>query len=545
MIVSQGQSRYAAPRENRAALIVPTLENAGLLAAENVRLRSLSEYDVQGRSLAALSSAARQEMLAAARSWTSAYREVNLPSIDPQGLIFVAGHQPELFHPGVWFKNFALGMLARTHGAAAVNLVIDSDAIKSNTLLVPGGSLADPRREAIPFDRADSKLPFEERRILDRAAFSDFGRRIAQRIAPLVGNPLIERFWPMVIDRSNRVDRLGYCLAQARHQLEGEWGLQTLEIPQSWVCRSEPFQWFVAHLLGNLERFRECYNRAVQEYRQANGIRNAAHPVPDLATDGAWMEAPLWVWTDDQPHRRRVFARREGGNVIIADRAGQELRLPLKPDGDAGDAVGMLMDWNRRGVKIRSRALVTTLWARLVLSDLFLHGIGGGKYDQVTDRLIETFFDRQPPGIMVVSATLHLPVQRPNAKAGEIQGIRNELRELTYHPEKFLRSNGLIDSEIRPSNGNSAATLMAAKEKWIYTTPTPENARTRWASLSRINRELQPLVADRRNQLLEAQSQTWQALRCDKVLGSREYGFCLYPEEYLREFLDALLPKTA
>ena len=31
---------------------------------------------------------------------------------DPHGLLFLAGHQPQMFHPGVWYKNFALGELA-------------------------------------------------------------------------------------------------------------------------------------------------------------------------------------------------------------------------------------------------------------------------------------------------------------------------------------------------------------------------------------------------------------------------------------------------
>ena len=35
---------------------------------------------------------------------------------DPQGLLFLAGHQPQMFHPGVWYKNFALGKLAAEHG---------------------------------------------------------------------------------------------------------------------------------------------------------------------------------------------------------------------------------------------------------------------------------------------------------------------------------------------------------------------------------------------------------------------------------------------
>jgi hypothetical protein len=527
------RQRFATPRENGAVLAVPSLAEAGGLAAENAQLHRTADYSLQGRSLAELSRQARAELLEVAQAWTGAYRQTHLASLDPQGLIFLAGHQPELFHPGVWFKNFALGALARQHGAAAVNLVIDSDTLKSTSLPTPGGSIDDPRREAVLFDRPDGRMPFEERNILDMNLFAGFGRRVAQRIAPLVSDPLIGRFWPMVIERARFGDRLGYCLAQARHQLEGQWGLQTLEIPQSAVCDSEPFHWFLAHLFANIDRFRDCYNEAVQQYRQIHRIRNAAHPVPDLATEGAWIEAPLWIWTAGQPQRRRVFVCRRGGECVVSDRSGQELRLPLTADGDATDAVGQLMNWSRQGVKIRSRALITTLWARLALSDLFMHGIGGAKYDQVTDRLIETFFGLTPPGIMVLSATLYLPVQRPQASAAKLLELRRELRELSYHPEVHLRSHGLLDGQ----SSARARSLVDEKLRWIGAPVTHDNAYARWASLRRINSELQDCVAQRRQQLVELQSQMRRALRHEKVLGSREYSFCLYPESELREFL--------
>ncbi len=48
---------------------------------------------------------AREEMLAEAIAWTRQYRDVDVPP----STIFLAGHQPQLFHPGVWLKNFALG----------------------------------------------------------------------------------------------------------------------------------------------------------------------------------------------------------------------------------------------------------------------------------------------------------------------------------------------------------------------------------------------------------------------------------------------------
>jgi hypothetical protein len=532
------RQRLTTPRENRGVLAVPPMAEAGSLAAENARLRGTADYRLQGRSLAELSRQARGELLGAARAWTAAYRQTDPAGLDAEGLIFLAGHQPELFHPGVWFKNFALGALARQHAAAAVNLVIDSDTMKSATLPAPGGSPADPLREAVPFDRPDGRLPFEERRILDMDLFTSFGRRLAQRIAPLVPDPLIRRFWPMVLERARHVDRLGYCLAQARHQLEGQWGLQTLELPQSVVCQSEPFYWFLVHLMANIERFRDCYNQAVQEYRRQHRIRNAAHPVPDLVSEGPWVETPLWTWTAEEPQRRRVFVCRRGREILVSDRSGRELSLPLSVDGDASDAVGRLMTWSRQGVKIRSRALITTLWARLALSDLFLHGIGGAKYDRVTDRLIETFFGLAPPAIMVLSATLYLPVQRPQVTNGHLRDIRRELRELSYHPENYLRDHPLCEGETTAGAG----ALVGEKQRWIGTPVTPENAYLRWNSFRRINNELQPWVAQRRQQLLELQAQTKRALRHEKVLGSREYGFCLYPESDLKDFLSALLP---
>ena len=61
-------------------------------------------------------------------------------------------------------------------------------------------------------------------------------------------------------------------------------------------------------------------------------------------------------------------------------------------------------------MKVRSRALTNTLFARLFLSDLFIHGIGGGKYDELTDDLIRRFYGIEPPEFLILSATRLLPL---------------------------------------------------------------------------------------------------------------------------------------
>jgi hypothetical protein len=528
--------RFAAPGADRAALVDPPWEGVGGLIAANVQgKQQLAACHVAGRTLADLAQEARADLLAAARRWTAVYRDVPPAAENPRGPILLAGHQPELFHPGVWFKNFALGTLAQRHGATAVNLLIDSDTIKGASLPVPGGTVENPHREMIPLDCPQPAIPYEERQVVDEAEFADFGRRVAEQMAALVPRPLIADYWPMVLERRRQTDRLGYCLAQARHQLEGRWGLRTLEVPQSWVCESQPFRWFVVHLLAEAERFREVYNQAVGEYRRAHRIRSASHPVPDLARDGPWIELPLWIWTAQRPERRRLFVRREGGGLAVSDRRGLEFRVPWKQGGDAAAGVEALAESSRRGVRIRSRALGTTLWARLALGDLFLHGIGGAKYDQVTDRLIERFFGMEPAGILVLSATLYLPLAAPHGMAEQVRAIRRQLRDLVFHAELA----------IHPPPSHEAGELLAAKRRWIDTPQTAENAYQRWRSLREINAALQPWVAGRRQRLLASLAAAEHALRAEKVLCWREYGFCLYPEKILQEFLGELLPKNA
>src|SRR6185503_13399807 len=49
------------------------------------------------------------------------------------------------------------------------------------------------------------------------------------------------------------------------------------------------------------------------------------------------------------------------------------------------------------------------MFFRLMLADQFVHGIGGGRYDQVTDDVISRFFEIDPPRFAVTTATLYFP----------------------------------------------------------------------------------------------------------------------------------------
>src|SRR5689334_18196329 len=123
-----------APGGDGQTLVDPAWDTLPATVARNRQHLSYVQYDVQGRSLADLSRSARQSLAAKAVAYTNQYREVperwkNASAFE--GAPFVlSGHQPELFHPGVWYKNFVLGALAKRLDGVGVHLLIDSDTCR-------------------------------------------------------------------------------------------------------------------------------------------------------------------------------------------------------------------------------------------------------------------------------------------------------------------------------------------------------------------------------------------------------------------------------
>jgi hypothetical protein len=524
-----------APQGDGQTLIDPARQTLPDVVAHNREHLATAQYDVQGRSLAELSSTARRALWKCAVAYTSQYRDVperwrNFDSLAGAPFI-LSGHQPEMFHPGVWYKNFVLGSLARRMEGIGIHLLIDSDLCRTASIRVPTGSIESPRVEAVQYDKPAPEVPYEERTIRDLATFSTFAERASGLVRPLVSDPMVATLWPLTVERNPKQMNLGLRLAQGRHAFEQTWQNETLELPQSAICQMPEFAWFVAHLLANLPRFWSAYNDALAMYRRANHLRNRAQPMPDLAAADGWLEAPLWIWSTEDPVRRPLFARQNGNEIVISDRHAQTVSLPLTDDGDAAAAAEQLMALSSRGIKVRTRALTTTLFARLVLGDLFLHGIGGAKYDQVTDQIVRLYFGFDAPEFATVSATLRLPIQCETCDASAAIQWDQRLRELRYHPEQF------VDVGSTNDRSDAAAPIIANKRRWLDTLKTPENARERHLAIAGANAALQPFVASLREQVERERVELQQQKRGDAILRSREYSFCLYPRQHFDRLL--------
>ncbi|MEM6366229.1 MAG: hypothetical protein AAF745_17500, partial [Planctomycetota bacterium] len=428
--------KLRAPLASGAAMIEPPLVDSELILKSN--LDAASEWDSSPTSLdlASLRVTARQQLVADALIYTRRYRDVSVPT-DPGTPVIMAGHQPSLFHPGVWMKNRVLSTLADQCGGLPINLVVDNDVCSSSVVRVPTvDEFGRAMRRSIRYDDSGGGVPYEQTVIKNAAHFDMFDRRLSDAIKPLVANPLVTELWQHARKARSRCDIAGCALAQARHTLEADMGWQTIECPVGVATRGVPFARFVVAVLEQIEAFTEIYNNATESYRLWHGIRSSAHPVPNLGRDGSWFELPLWLYGNSDPQRRGVWVRRVGSGWEWTDRNRRTLHLHA---GEPEDLAAQIADAGSPEFKLRPRALMTTMFARLVLSDLFLHGIGGGKYDQLADQIIRQFFRIEPPQFQVVSATIRLPgTSVDSERHGQLADVKRRLRESIYQGERYL-----------------------------------------------------------------------------------------------------------
>lgn len=513
---------------------MPPLAAAADLAHANAQHLETAECRIAGRPLREFRAWSRQACLAAARRWMSETLHLAPPPADT-GLLFVTGHQPQLSHPGVWAKNMAVAELARRGGGIGLNLIVDNDLTGPQSIRVPAGPREEPRFAEIPFDEPQPLSPWEEIHVRDKTQFREFAGRVEEALRDWNIHPLLTAAWPGAIETLSRSEETAVCLTACRVSQERRFGIFNLELPVSELCRTEPFLAFVSHCCRHREQLFGAYNRAVAAYRQQYGIRNARHPVPDLERRGDLLELPFWFWRPGDRDRRRVFVGSTGAEIdLYAD------SQPLARLGSPQTDVAVLAELQQTG-RLRTRALTTTLFARLCLGDLFIHGIGGAKYDEVTDALITSLFEIPAPAFLTVTATLHLPLRPFPVGEDQVRDLKRRLRDLQFNADQVLDGPDL--PALRERKAALLAEIAGARSRGLSKRERlarrPE-LRRRHLELRQVQEALSAPARDALRETRQALETVSGQLRANAILQSREYPGLLFPEEMIRALLERI-----
>ncbi len=530
--------RLRAPSSDGALLADPAFSEAGEALDANASRLNRWDHDFQGRRAGRLRAMARAQVMALAKKYhqTFGLDWPDAPGQPPR--LVVTGHQPELFHPGVWVKNFAVAGLAKARQGVGLNLIVDNDIPKGPSIRVPHRDGEMLQASHLAFDVWAGEVPYEDQTVQDEALFASFADRARSTLGPLIADPMLDDFWPRVLRRSGLTDRVGLRFAQARREVEAEWGARNVEVPLGQVCESEAFLWFASHLLAHLPRFQATHNAALARYRNAYGIRSKNHPVPALARQGEWLEAPFWAWRAETPRRRPLMARMLPRTIELRI-AGEDrpfIELPLAADRDACCAIEGLQSLPVRGLRLRTRALTTTMFARYLLGDLFVHGIGGAKYDELGDEVARGFFQIEPPAFLTLSLTQWLGLEDDPATLDRFRGVERSIRDLDWNPDRHL-------PEPRPAGARAAV-----EAKWLAIEGEVLTRRQRVDRLRAIrhaNEALASWTESARSALMAERERLAIGLKLNAVARSREYAFPLHGESRLRAAMTRIFDEAS
>src|SRR5664279_406743 len=125
------------PAGHGELLASPPYPEWAALARANHGAAAAWEFEVAGVSAGRVRALARAEALTRAAEFSARLGiDVKEPG-DPEGLIVATGHQPEIYHPGVWIKDFLLQRLADETKASAFDVVVDSDVFETLSVSSP------------------------------------------------------------------------------------------------------------------------------------------------------------------------------------------------------------------------------------------------------------------------------------------------------------------------------------------------------------------------------------------------------------------------
>lgn len=504
-------SNLQTPKNDGDILIEPVPDSLRRLVEANARLISQYDFTLAGVSFQEVRNCLRRQLAGA-----------------DADRIIVTGHQPEFFPCGVWAKHVVCSRLAQACGGAGVNLVVDNDAPRSPVLNVPSVGDAGLTVQHVPYATTPAGVAFEEWPAVDRARWDEFRRTVVEHARDYVGGSPFESFAADFVGTGEGgwVSRM----IGARHALDRSFGIDLKELRVSEVWCGP----LLAEVLSNAGRFCQAYNAALQEYRRRQKISSAQHPLPDLLTSDDRLELPLWIYRAGQPRRRLHLFPRHGEAILYADdqQIGAINKADLADCDRLTDVLHKLGDW-----KIRPRALMLTLWARVLLADLFVHGIGGAKYDRITNHLIRDYFGVTPPGMLCASATVCMDFPRVDGSVDSVRGARRAIRDFTYNPQRWTGGDMRMSHLVAERN----AAVQRSDELRRLARADTRARREVFDRIRRLNHQLAgayPEVAKRLGDELEAAVRN---LEYNTVARSREYFFGLLPREKL-EALTAAFP---
>lgn len=371
---------------------------------------------------------ARQELLVEASQHTKALHvlaqdlgislAVPIPELNSRcaGPIIMSGHQPVLYHRGLLFKAEMLGRMASDSSGTGVHVVIDTDEGDGGAVVWPKithGSL-ELRRASLVAESRVSGVTYGAQCLASAdtiaALFDEIESDVRQSVSEEVAER-VKRMRAVYVALANQPVCIAHAIAR--------WSVQApryLEVPLSSIITKTHLRGVVDDLVHRGARLAEIYNTTLDEHRAEHRIENKANPFPNLKVTEAGSELPFWIV--EAGIRKPVYVDKE--------------HAPVCPSN----------------AFYAPRGSMTTLLLRAYCSDMFIHGLGGKRYDTFVDRFAQRYWHVTLPKFVVASETRYLFPAQVEHITREVR-IASQFKEILARTENFLGQGIFSEDEER------------------------------------------------------------------------------------------------
>lgn len=412
------------------------------------------------------------------RDWFSKARaELGLDTNAP---IVATGHQTLLWHPGILVKYLAVNAFAEARQISTANLVVDQHADEFGQFDIPvrraDGSLVVRRmplttpRKGVPMGLHE---PFTPPKPPDKLG----------GVLPSVEQG-VRRIYDCVYahrDAASAARQMACALAD----LMQPWVAPMPDVTASDLLGTTFARALLAAMAADPGICAEHYNEAVRAVPESG--------IGTLLVRDDYVELPLWRIRDDG---RRMHAYDNDVEAWL----------------DSADDAPVLMP----------RALLLTALVRLGMCDLFVHGMGGAKYDRAMERWIGNWLGVTPSPIAMATATLRLPLLDADEPPADLRTARRHYRRLWHDPA------------IASNDGNGPSSAKASLLRTIEDAPRGSGARR--AAFFAMHEALAAERSAQNGAIAKAEGQLERAriqLANAGIAARRDWAFPLYPRDQL------------
>ncbi len=477
-------------------------------------------------------------------SATKVREALKMPTDHP---LVMSGHQPIFFHPGLWSKCLAASSLAEAVQGTAYHKLTDTAVSAEYSHFLPEvEDNGKARRKKLEFftnhelQVMEKTTPYAFLPPPDYAAMDKIYTD-AQVFCPKPVRENMKAFETKLLNGLRESETWnGYHIHNLK-MLDEICQTQRRFLEGSRIWASEPFFEFLTYWMANLPELTGVYNESLDDYRRKYGIKHKLNPMPNLGFEDWWFEIPFWGITQYQ-QRHSLMAKNDGKHIV------------LKLRGTSGiysaDLTTLQNDLATLPILIWPKAIPQTLFCRLYLCDFFIHGLGGGWYEEVNDLIFRKALKIKPLAYGVVSATYLVEPEesQPLETITSHEKILEKWeRNLEKNPEYLFTRQEKWEKELPAfmhpvfkqclENGHLEK-LAGEKKKWVALLSDPAQRPDASQKIKEINDELYDGCIEAVKILEVGLLDVSRVKEVKEVLSHREYPFFCFPKELFTQMKD-------